>query len=356
MTTPSTTEMGRRHEEHTAKVLGGAKTGSSGNQWDDQLDGAHAHDLPFSFRWDNKSTKGKSLAITLEMIAKAVEQAQGDRPAIPLRWYANEKLTEVAADWIAVRDVDFSEVLEAARRCEEAEERLGEANGALRSLDAELTAVHSALGKATEQLRAEQRAAREVAAENVRLRQELEETRFPSIVPVHAASSHDLALEEARGDAASAEVAAQNAGEGLHVLAGKMDIMHSELLAAGRELEAEREVTSRLGRELTAVRADLLLAREAAKVAVPPYVPRLPWTVVHQAASGGRTSLAGLRYDAAGHVTPLEVDTVVVERSIGSANRPRLIVSGVLVPDGDLYADGKLKVRACKDDPSIEVG
>ena len=47
------------------------------------------------------------------MLAKAREQAGGNRPMIGLRWYRNERL-EVAADWVAVRAQDMAEVLQEA--------------------------------------------------------------------------------------------------------------------------------------------------------------------------------------------------------------------------------------------------
>lgn len=123
---PTTQRMGELHEQHVARALVGLKTRASGAGVD-KGDGAHHHDDPFAFRWDAKSTKGKQIAITLAMIEKICEQAGGERPAIPLRWYGNEALTEVLEDWIAVKLVDFSELLTAAQEGQEWMERCDQA-------------------------------------------------------------------------------------------------------------------------------------------------------------------------------------------------------------------------------------
>lgn len=125
MGVPSTTEMARRHEEHAAGVVGGTRNRGSGNQWQAQTDGGNAPDDRFGFRLECKATKGASLTITLAMIAKIKEQAQGHRWAIPLRWYANERLTSVAAELWAIEEADFSELLDAARELAELQAALG---------------------------------------------------------------------------------------------------------------------------------------------------------------------------------------------------------------------------------------
>lgn len=118
---PTTQRMGELHEEYLAGINGGVKTKASGSQWDDQGDGRNAHDGPLAFCWDGKSTKGKGVTITLEMIAKIREQAQGERPQIGLRWYADDALSKVLADWVAVQGADWEEVLDAARKWAELE-------------------------------------------------------------------------------------------------------------------------------------------------------------------------------------------------------------------------------------------
>lgn len=116
--TPTTQRMGELHEIYLAEVFGGTKTKASGSQWTDPGDGANHHDDPFAFRWDGKSTKGRQIAITMEMVEKIIEQGGSERPALAFRWYGNEALTRVLHDWVACKAVDFSELLAAARESE----------------------------------------------------------------------------------------------------------------------------------------------------------------------------------------------------------------------------------------------
>lgn len=116
----TTARMGELHEEHLAEINGGRKSRSSGNQWHDAADGRNSRDDAFNFAWDGKSTLGKGITVTLEMIAKIREQAGGERPQIGLRWYGSGDLTQVTEDWIAVRDVDFEEMKIAATAYEAA--------------------------------------------------------------------------------------------------------------------------------------------------------------------------------------------------------------------------------------------
>lgn len=247
---PTTQQMGERHEKHLAEIFGGTKTRASGSQWTDPADGANHHDDPFAFRWDGKSTLGKSISVTRDMIAKLRQQAGGERPAFGLRWYGNAALTTVDEDWVVLRDMDFSELLEAAREAEE--------------------------------LRTDVRLLRE-----------------------------DLAASRAA------------------------------------------ETTLRMERDE--------LARSAAAPGPdhrgrPEYVPVLPWTVVHKVNLSDRSAISGVHYAADGRVSTFGVNTVVVERSLGSGNRPRLIVNGRRVPDGDLYIDGRLEVRVWAAMPGEEKG
>jgi hypothetical protein len=87
---------------------------------------------------------------------------------------------------------------------------------------------------------------------------------------------------------------------------------------------------------------------------IPPYVPKLPWSVVYTVHLDGHTESSGMHYDAEGAMTPFDVRSVRIERHMG--DRPRLIVNDTLVQQGSLYVDGKLHTQACYDDPSIENG
>lgn len=111
----TTRDMSDSHEVDLVAALGGRRTPGSGNQPNNPMDGRlnrYTEDLAFA--WDGKSTLGKSIGVTLEMISKARDQALGERPMIALRWYATERL-KVAEDWAAVTLDDFTEMLELAR-------------------------------------------------------------------------------------------------------------------------------------------------------------------------------------------------------------------------------------------------
>lgn len=104
--------MGRVHEEFLVKILGGRKTKASGSQWTDQMDGRHGRHLQeFAFAWDGKSTLAKSIGVTRAMWEKAKEQAGGERPMLPLRFYNTEKL-DVGLDLVVIDLNDFAEMLE----------------------------------------------------------------------------------------------------------------------------------------------------------------------------------------------------------------------------------------------------
>lgn len=115
---PSTHDMGDRHEKFLAEINGGTQHPGSGNQWTRQGDGSSHPDAPFAFTWDGKSTLGQSVAISLAMIRKIREQAQNMRPQIGIRFYGSGDLSMILADWIAIQAVDFSELLDEARRAD----------------------------------------------------------------------------------------------------------------------------------------------------------------------------------------------------------------------------------------------
>lgn len=100
------------HEADVAQAFSGHASRGSGNQWHDQADGhTSRYALEFSFAWDCKCAMPgtKSIGISREMIEKIEEQAHGERPALPLRWYETER-GKVSHDWIAVRTDDFYEM------------------------------------------------------------------------------------------------------------------------------------------------------------------------------------------------------------------------------------------------------
>ena len=115
--TLTTRKMSSRHEEDLVDLLGGQRTRNSGAVWSDQADGHQTGmDQFWKFTWDGKSTLGKSVSVTRDMLAKLREQARGLEPMLPMRWYANDRLTEVSEDWIAIEAETFAQVLEDANR------------------------------------------------------------------------------------------------------------------------------------------------------------------------------------------------------------------------------------------------
>lgn len=289
--TPPTQRMGELHEERFTAALGMKKTKASGSRWDEQADGRHGHDEPFAFRADGKSTKGKSITVTLETIGKIRDQAHGERPAIPLAWYGNEALTQVLEDWIAVPLGDFAEMRDAAvawslletglegdvtpGQVREVITRIGHMQGLVATVKEELRAAEGALSDASRML-----AERDDEIADLKLR-----------LAAHAGSPRVQAAPEAETG-----------------------------------------------------------------VYVPGFIPRLPWFVVSAVRSGSATRFTAVRYGADGHMHPVSVSTVRVERSLGSGNRPRLIVDDIRIPAGDLFTDGLLVARVCADTPSLEVG
>ena len=77
---------------------------------------------------------------------------------------------------------------------------------------------------------------------------------------------------------------------------------------------------------------------------------------IHAVHTAGTVKNAGIHYDEHGHQSTFGVAEVRVERSLGSTNRPRLIVNNVRVPKGAMYVDGVLRTLACDSNREIEVG
>lgn len=301
---PPTAEMGRIHEDYIAAVLRGRRTRASGSQWFDQGDVRNNHDEPFAFCADGKSTKGKSITVTLAMIAKVREQAQGERPALPLRWYGNDNLDQVLEDWFLVTGPDMEELLDAARAWAAVQASLG------------VAAPEDLVGRLS--LQGEERENMTAAV-----------TQDANVVP-----DKDRRIAE---------------------LTSALSEAHGTLIAAGQRIAAQ-------DLEIQGLRA------QAASPAFPPGMlrpPRLPWTVVRLFSDEEKAHRSARREpDGAGEATEYAADgtmrerlvkVVRVERSPG--NRPKLIADAVQARYADAYAaDGTLLARVCHDDPAIEVG
>lgn len=114
--TITTRKLSDRHEEDLAAILGGQMTKGSGNQFNDPMDGKHEYGSQrYTFAWDGKSSLGRSVSVSREMWAKAVDQARSFLPMVALRLYRSERL-QVDMDLVAVEVNTFAEILETANR------------------------------------------------------------------------------------------------------------------------------------------------------------------------------------------------------------------------------------------------
>lgn len=113
----TTRKMSDRHEEDLVEALDGIKTVASGSTWSDKSDGHQlASEGYWRFAWDGKSTLGKSIGVSREMIAKLREQCRGLEPLLPLRFYRDTRLTLVDEDWVAVELETFAVMQRDANR------------------------------------------------------------------------------------------------------------------------------------------------------------------------------------------------------------------------------------------------
>lgn len=107
-----------QHERYVAEMLGARQSRSSGNQWHDQADGRLSrYDNQFAWAFDCKCAlpQTKSISISREMWAKLEEQAHGERPMLPLRWYTSLR-GDVWRDLVVVSLHDFLEMSHAVER------------------------------------------------------------------------------------------------------------------------------------------------------------------------------------------------------------------------------------------------
>lgn len=296
---PTTQEMGDRHEVHLAGVFGGTKTRASGSQWSDQGDVRNDHDDPFAFCVDGKSTLGKQVAVTRDMIAKIREQAQGEIPALGLRWYGNANLDDVDEDWVAVPGGDWEEVLASARAW------------------AEISSCIDGMTTDNIQEYLKERGEERDAAEQ-------------------AHKTDRAVIANLRAALAQAHQDLMDAGE--------------RIAAKNLELETLRSGQLPQPQQQQAVPLELLQL-----------VPRLPWTVIRISPAGDRRGSAGdpagtvVYYQADGTLQRSVANTVRIQRSM--ENRPQVFEDNVRIRNCDVYgADGRLLARCCADDSSIEVG
>lgn len=116
---PTTRQMSDVHEKEIADLFGGLIMPGSGNQWANQMDVRQHHLVTgeWSFAFDGKSTLGKSIGVSVEMWEKAVEQAEHEKPALPLRFFEDYRMK--GGHHLVVLDAnDLAGLIEAARKYE----------------------------------------------------------------------------------------------------------------------------------------------------------------------------------------------------------------------------------------------
>jgi len=120
-------EAPRRHEESTAKTLGGRRQKGSGSRYDAKGDVANVDAATFSFHGECKTTEGKSLSIKAEWLNKITSEAADlvKHPFLAIRfrksvlddlaskmWRKLGRPVETAEqDWIAVPRKVFVQML-----------------------------------------------------------------------------------------------------------------------------------------------------------------------------------------------------------------------------------------------------
>jgi hypothetical protein len=113
---PTTRDLSDKHEAWLAALLNGRVTRGSGSAFADQMDGKNdRHEQAHPLAWDGKATQGKSVGVSREMWAKAVEQSHGLTTALALRFYGSGYGLAPELDLIAVEANDFAAILEDAR-------------------------------------------------------------------------------------------------------------------------------------------------------------------------------------------------------------------------------------------------
>lgn len=106
-------KMSLKHERDIADALGLRVQPGSGNQWANQGDAAGDRTRQrFAFTFDCKATRGESIGVSASMWSKIEEQSGGERPALALRWYGDDRLSIIRHDLVVVSLDDFVEVLE----------------------------------------------------------------------------------------------------------------------------------------------------------------------------------------------------------------------------------------------------
>jgi hypothetical protein len=113
---PTTRDLSSKHEAWLAELLDGRITRGSGSAFADQMDGKNnRHEQAYALVWDGKATQGKSIGVSREMWAKAVDQSHGLITTLALRFYGAGYGLTSELDLVAVEANDFAAMLSDAR-------------------------------------------------------------------------------------------------------------------------------------------------------------------------------------------------------------------------------------------------
>lgn len=107
----TTRDLSDRHELFLAELFGGNRTRGSGNQSNQPLDVRMDRSEPFALGFEGKSTRKASLSVPLATWTKLVEQAHGLRPALALRFYADDNRLAVVKDLVVLDAHDLAELM-----------------------------------------------------------------------------------------------------------------------------------------------------------------------------------------------------------------------------------------------------
>ena len=375
----------RKHEEDFAELIGGTRVPGSGSQWHNKGDAANQHHELFAIRGDCKCTQGQSISVSRAMIRKLLEDAGGELPALPLRFYKNEHL-DIEYDLVAVLSDDFGELLENARQNAAAQEALAEYE-ALKTRVAEAMIVNVPDHFTDEQVAEFHRQLTEAmeSGQQVRWADPKDSAHVPdeTFAAMSAAliaaqdrqaeleakateqkeRTDDLArqLREAnaelmrrRGDDLErSQMAQEQVGAGVVVQSdpGELERLRLELAQQDQHLLESHQENDRIvgllhdaSQKLEALRAAPPAPQPDASVPLPVDIPQLPWMVVSQLKlPGGQIRNTGVWWDANGRSHPVIISEVRTEPT--GPHTQRLVVNNRVVREGDLVVSGQLKLR-----------
>lgn len=362
----------RKHEEDFAELIGGTRVPGSGSQWHNKGDAANQHFKLFAFRGDCKCTQGQSISVSRAMIKKLLDDAGGERPALPLRFYKNERL-DIEYDFVAVLADDFGELLENARRAAELEgeiaplaAQLADYKDEVRPQLAEYEALKARVAEAMIVNIPEHLTDEDVAEFHRQLTEAMEsglqvrwadpkdsapvpdETFAAMSAALIAAQDRQAELEgqltEQRERADDLERQASGAVLVPHE-PGELERLRLDLAEADRSLLESHQENGRLALALGAAEAKIAAAPQPeAPSQAPVDIPQLPWMVVHQVKiPGGRVAMTGTWWDEKGHSHPTAVRSIRLQPD--GPTTEQLFVNDRRVREGDLYIDGARRVR-----------